>query len=262
MMDILICAAPKDYNKLPYVVQSICQNLKDEFGNIFVIAPSKFYWGDDDSFQMPGISGYPPIYHFTDAYLEEKLEFKKTELKERPNWTSQQFFKLFQDITPNDEYLIVDCDLMFTNPVNIYENGRPQFYLGIDQNHQPYFNFQEKMLGFGKVHYKSFICEFFLIRKRIINDMLNSLGMTRQQFIRKSIELLNSDPSCHIGEPELYGSYVTRYFPNEYGFKELKTKLLGKQQALWYPQEILQAYALGNQSGLDTVTIHTWNSKL
>jgi hypothetical protein len=250
-MDILTCVAPKDYNKLFFSLSTAIIHIKDKIDNIIIISPNEIDVPDNFTY---------PVYNFTDEYMMELLGFKKTNIKYRPNWTSQQFFKLFQNIITDNDYLILDSDLLFTKDIHLYHNNKPSFFFGIDQNHDPYFNFQEKMFGFRKVYPKSFICEFFIIKPCIITDMLNRLSMSRSDFIKKSIEILNTDTNCHIGEPELYGSYVYKYFHEQYNYLSINTKLLGKLEEQWLNSEIYNAYQYGVQNKFDTVTIHTWNA--
>ena len=251
-MDILITSAKKDHHKLPAVLNLLESNLVDGIDNIFIITPSAIdpYFND----QMPG------HYVVSDDEIESQLEFKKSEILYRPNWVFQQFAKFFFDCPSGDEYLIVDSDLLMIAPISIYKEKKPRFFLGIDQNHEQYFNFQRKLLGFGKNYDRSFICEFWLCRKKIIAAMLESIGATPQEFVRRSIDILNTDPTCHIGEPELYGSFVQKTCPDEYGFQSLKTNLFGKHGGSWNAKEIQQAIAVGKLAESQTVTIHNWDA--
>ena len=85
--DVFIVSAPKDHNKLPYVIDSIRTNLCDSCGEIIVVSPTPI------DIKIEGVK------QFRD---EEVLTIQRNLIPHRPNWIFQQFLKLFQDVTKND----------------------------------------------------------------------------------------------------------------------------------------------------------------
>lgn len=78
--DIFITAAPKDYNKLPYVLSSIHQNIKG-FDEIIICSPTEIYLD---------------VKQVRDKDI---LDINLSKINYRSNWIYQQFLKLFQFIT-------------------------------------------------------------------------------------------------------------------------------------------------------------------
>jgi len=162
--DILILTTVKDYNKLPFLIQSIEKNLQD-WDHIYVISPTHI------SNNIPNTK--KDIIFHTD---EEVIDFDFSKLKGnagngRTGWYKQQFIKLFQQVTSNN-YLVIDSDVYINRPIKIFENNKPNFLLGKDQCHEPYFQFMKLMFGFGQEYHFSFINEMMLFKRNYIDLML------------------------------------------------------------------------------------------
>lgn len=158
---VIIPLASKDYNKLPYVLNSLKNHLIPQPTKYIVIYEQSEL--DIQQYILPNT-----------IYIEEKqiLNFKKeTQHFRRPGWIYQQFLKLFNFL--DDLYLIVDSDLIVNRTLNIFhEDNKPFFFLGIDQYFYPYFNYSIEVFGIKKNYNYSFISEIMLMKKSVCIELL------------------------------------------------------------------------------------------
>jgi hypothetical protein len=244
-VDCVIPAAPKDYNKLPYVIDGLRQHVQVE--TIHVVSPS------------PTGYDYPGVVWHRDS---EVLPYDRSELTFRPNWTFQQLLKLFQNVTEHDWYLVTDADIVVNKPLPLWDHGKPILYLGRDQNHSAYFEFNKQLLGFGRVYDHSFLSECTLYSKELVRDMLSFCGLDLDGFWRKLVEIEHI--GCCPAESELYGSYVVHERPGLYEIWGVRSHLGGKYGShVWTQQEIedqiKEARELNPHAHL--ISLHSWEGK-
>lgn len=247
-VDMVIPAAPKDYNKLPYVISAVRELIKVE--TIHVIAPSP---------SDIGHSWNNVILHSDD----EILPYDRSRLNWRPNWVFQQLLKMFQEVTRHDWFLVMDADIFAARPIPLWsKKGKPILYLGRDQRHGPYFTFNRYMLGYGKVHPWSFLSECTLYNKRLIREMLTFCNLTRDQFWERLLEITNV--LCCPADAELYGSYVTHEHPGLYEIRHLNATLGGRYGGLWSDKEIEDELKRVRSScgGVHLISLHSWGDDL
>lgn len=245
--DILLCCGKKDYKKLPFVLEGLGRNLEG-FDGVYLVSPTA----------PATLDAYPQVRQFRDP---EVLDIDVSRWRYRPNWIYQQFLKLFQTVTPNDLYLVVDCDVIVNRPLRVFEEGRPVMFLGRDQCRGEYFRFQEKVLGFGRTYDHSFISDTMFCDRRIVDDMLSRTGTTRERFIEASFGIIDED--CFISEQELYGNYTMKYFPERYVIRRLRTTFVGKEQSevdgeMWSTDELREAVARYRGTDYDLIALHSW----
>lgn len=244
--ETVIPCAPVDLNKLPFVIRALMTNT--DTSRVHVITP--------DVSKVPplgGMTGYVSLHNDCDV-----LNVNLSIFKYRPKWVYQQFLKLFQTVTSTDWYLVIDADLLFNRPVSLFENGKPQFLLGHDQYHEPYFEFNKKMIGIGRVYNYSFLSECTLYDRYQINNMLEDNGYkSRMHFVLEASKVI--DGGCYPAESELYGSYIYATQPDLYGYKRLKAALGGKYgHAMWFDDEIRARIDEIRPQDVDIFTIHSW----
>ena len=71
---------------------------------------------------------------------------------------------------------------------------------------------------------------------------------------------LGEEPIDHdagMSEYELYGNYVTKYFPDSYSYKHIKTYLGGKND-VWDDEEVSNYMKMFEKSDFDIISMHTW----
>lgn len=249
--DVFLACAPKDFNKLPYVTKSIIDNVAG-MESMYLCSPVDI--PSEIQAQIP--------YAFNN-YLDQNIlhGLNRNDWRYRPNWHFQQYLKLFQKIT-NDWYLTWDCDTIACRPIAFEENGKPIYYYGWEQNHAPYFRFQNKMIGLGRVGPTTFVSDMNFIYRPIIEEMLSKNGYTIQSFIKKAQEITN--PNCYMAECELYGSYVWQFHREKYVFKQLKQRpFMGREHRgavdyMWKKDEIEKMIEESKDMDIDTFSIHSW----
>jgi predicted DNA-binding transcriptional regulator AlpA len=247
MFDILILSAEKDFNKIKFVYESINEHIQD-FDQIYCITNKKI----DDELKIQNIQ------YYTDG---EILDFDFSKFKgnvlKRSGWYRQQYIKLFQNIT-SDDYLIVDSDILFNRQLEIVSDDKPNFFFGRNQYNEAYFRFMKTLLDLDRAYEHSFINEIMYFRRENIQHMLDILNVNLYEFFDKSVEILNKmNHDAGLSEYELYGNFVTKYFPNSYNYKGLNTHLGGKYSA-WSDQEIIDYKNYHKNDNYDIISMHSW----
>ncbi len=247
MYDILIPVAEKDFVKLRFVWESIIINLSG-FDKIHCISNVK----------MPVSLRLPGVEYYTDADVIDFdfMRFTGT-IKGHEGWYIQQYIKLFQKVTA-DDYLEVDADVFFNRKVDIIENGKPSFLFGRDQHHLPYFNLMKKLFDLDRVNWHSFINETMFFKREIINHFLDSFKIDPHGFFELILNEINQvNEMSGFSEYEFYGNYVTKYFPDSYNYKQLKTYLGGKY-GHWTESEVKQYVNFFEGESYDLISMHSW----
>lgn len=246
--DVFIPCAPKDRHKLPYLIESIQKNLRG-FSRIFVSSPD-------------GCLHHPDAITVSDSmslHIPDLARFKH-----RPNWIYQQYMKLFQDVTENDLYFTIDADVIINRPIDVFnELGQRIIWMGWEQNHRPYFEFQEMMLHLPRAYPHTFINDTNFFSKSLIREMLQRNGYTVESFVEKSIEVIG--PDCYPGEPEVFGQYVYKYHPEKYEFRHAKTTRWAKEMtkagwthSAWSDEEIRAKIEEVREQDIDFCMLHSW----
>lgn len=246
-VDLFIPCAPKDYIKLPYVLDSVDRYLPD-IHSVHIVAPTLL--GVESRYSFP-------IYLYSDR---EVLDFDYTRFKFRPTWVYQQFLKLFQAVTA-DWFLVMDADRFINKPLRLFDGDTPIMFLrDRDEHHDPYFTYSQKMIGVGKVYPHSFLSECTLYSRSLIEDMLLSADLTPREWLVKSAEII--DATCCIADAELYGSFVYSKYPDVYHFQVLRDCMAGKyaEQGEWTAEEIAAYVAdMAAREDVDFFTAHSWH---
>jgi len=242
MFDILITVAPKDFNKLPFVVDSIYENVI-ECGEIYVVSPVAI-----------------PDEYMSDAHYfidKDVIDFDLSRIEEsRRGWYRQQFIKLFQMVTGND-YMVIDADIWINKQIMMDVNA-PTFFLGRNQNHPPYFKLMESIFGFGKVYPHSFICEMMFFKREMIWEMIKYTRHTRKAFVEACVEevVKNGHPSG-FSEYETYGNFVTNFYPDLYNYESISVHHYARKRE-WTQQELSDYVNALRGNTYDIITMHSW----
>jgi hypothetical protein len=243
--DLVIPAAPKDYNKVKFCVTSAAQWLEPQPENIFVISPAPTH--------VMSCGGQDVQWLRESEVLD--LDPRACTGFNRSEWIYAQFIKMFQKATPHNNYLVVDSDLVFNRLFEVFSpENKPQFFLGIDQNHTPYFRFSQQYLGFGREYPHSFISEIMLFNKEISQEIADINGGV-EEFYRLCARVAYQD--CIPADYEIYGNYVYKNYPDLYEIVNIKTKLNG-QYGPWGDDQIVALITAMKQEDTDVFTYHTW----
>ena len=243
MFDVVITVAEKDFNKLPFVLKAIEANVQ-AVNNYYLISqliiPQKYMGFGAKS--------------YLDASVID-FDFSKITMRNRRGWYRQQFIKLFQQVS-SDNYLVIDADALIHKPLIINER-HPDFYIGRDQLHQPYFDLMKTVFGLDRVYNHSFISEMMYFKRGVIDEIVKICG-SKNDFFDACVEVINSAGNVSgFSEYELYGNYVTKYHSAEYGYKQINVCHNWKRR-LWSNEEIIAIMRKYKNNDCELITMHSW----
>jgi len=248
--DIVIVSHEKDFHKIKFVVEYADKNL--DFEEIHLILSNRQSF--DKKNELKDINH--KIYYHNE---EDILKIDKTKIRYRPNWIYQMYLKMFQNVTKNDNFLIIESDNIINKPLNFYDNGKTILYLGRNQYHKPYFNFNMKMLNLERTYNHSFISEFMMYNKNIVKDMVyKSNCNTINEFINKSYDII--DNNCYPADYELYGNFCYKYYKNDYIIKKINVSFNGRNEFNTWSYEDINKLINDNKD-IDSISFHTWKNK-
>jgi len=244
--DLFIPIAPKDEIKLPYVLEYANKHLKHK--NIFVCSPHTItnkviennisYINDRDVLDVPD----------------------KSFITFRPNWTYQQFLKMFFQYSSSEYYFALDADTIILKNLPLFENKHPIWYYGWKQNHFPYFLFNKKFFNLNKSLNHTGIGDLGLFNKQITQTFLNYTGCQAAKDLLYKIGN-KTNTVFHFSEYETYANFVHTYYPDLYTFKHLEQINKGRdlnQGEDWNKTDIeaiIEQYKTTNKFIL---SLHSW----
>jgi len=246
MYDIVIVSHKKDFNKIKYVVEYAERNLTD-FETIHLILTNHDFLEYD---KIQSKTTRPVIIHNEQDVVE--LDFSK--VCYRPTWIYQILLKMFQNVTKNDNFLIIESDGVINKKLSFFEDGKTILYLGRYQNHQPYFNYNE-MLNIKKRYPYSLISEVMMYDKNKIKKLLEHCGCeSREEFIDKYIYNRLSDTS-YPADYELYGNFLYNFYPDSIKFEKYNYSLNGAHREI---SDIEIESIIEKNKNSDFISFHTW----
>lgn len=245
--DIVIVAHEKDFNNIKFIVEysSICL----EFDSIHLILSNREEYKDVEL--LSTLSNKPIYYHLEN----DVLSVDKSRIGHRPNWIYQMLLKMFQNVTKNDNFLVIEADCVILNKLKFFNEDRTIFYLGRDHYHQQYYNFNNKLLGIGREYNHSFISEFMMYDKKIIIELLNK---TKCNNVNDFLELiyLYVDNNTYPSDYDLYGNFYYSNYPNNFETKILNFDMSGRYSNYWSNDEIKEL--INTHKDKDAISFHCW----
>lgn len=244
--DVFIPVAPKDELKLPYVLESVFENL----------TPKKVYICSPHNIQNK-------LYTEQTVYINDKDIINitdKTFIKFRPNWTYQQFLKLFFSQGESDYFFVLDSDSILLKKINLFKDQKPIWYYGANQNHLPYFLFNKKIFNINKTLKHTGIGDTGLFNKHICNTILKYTGCkTPEELLYIIGNNLNS--FYHFSEYEFYSNFVNTYYPGFYIFEQFNQYSQGRNLDNgedWNVQAVESAIKEAKINNKTILTLHSW----
>ena len=248
--DIVIVSHEKDFNNIKFIVEYAEKNLV--FDSIHLILSERKEYED---LELIKTLTTKPIHHHNET---DVLTVNKDRIKYRPNWIYQMLLKMFQNVTENDNFLVIESDCIILNNINFFDGDKTIFHLCRNQNHEPYFNFSNKILGVGREYSHSFIAEFIMYDKKIISDMLEKSGC---KDVNEFLELIytHTDSNCYPADYELYGNFCFKYHNDKITMKQSNFNFFGRhsnQAPFWSDDEIKNL--INSNRDKDVISFHTW----
>lgn len=138
--------------------------------------------------------------------------------KNRIGWYLQQFIKLsvLKQARTNENYVIWDADTVPLKEIGFFErSGKVQFYIG-SENHEPYFETIEKLLGFGKVASFSFIAQSFPCKGIWAKEFFDFIeNRFPEGYETAIINNINFAEESGFSEYETLGSFILNRFQEQ-----------------------------------------------
>ena len=139
--------------------------------------------------------------------------------------------------------------------MSFFNDDKTIFYLGRDQHHQQYYNFNQKLLGIGREYNHSFISEFMMYNKNVVKELLNK---TNSKTVEDFLELvyLYVDMDSYPSDYDLYGNFYYTNYPDKFETKVLNFDMSGKNGLYWSDNEIKQL--IQTHQDKDAISFHCW----
>lgn len=232
--DLIIPVAQKDYVKLPICIERCRQYLNPQPENIYVVAKNVIKLEGTQFVQEESVFKFGP----------RDIRYR------RPNWIYQQVVKLCQNFTKNSYYMCCDADLFFNKPIDMFVADKPVYYRTIDQHHQPYFNFMKTVFDLEKQVDHTFIADFTIFNKAVCREIIPN----PYSFLTILNEVLSED--CLIGEPEIYGNWIAKRYPNSFLVERASVHMEGKFLPELYTTDEIRDKISGRDE--DIIILHSW----
>ena len=161
------------------------------------------------------------------AYTLKKYGGKE----ERAGWYFQQFLKMNISRHPliSKYYLIWDSDTVMLKKINFFDKSNKLIINTSKEFHKPYFQ-TIRNFGLLKTNNFSFISEHMLVNKEIMSNLISLIEKANTKnysWIKTLISYINKDHLNETGsgfsEFETYGTYLSKYHPDSFVTKKLKS---------------------------------------
>ena len=261
--EVVVCSHPKDFTKLTKVIRMAAANLRPAPNRFNIIIP-------DDAYEhvykqrmgMNEVSLGIPVKFYSDSQV---LPQDRSRIKYRRNWIFQQFLTLFNDLTDTDYYLDIKSDAVILKPFQVFDkDGNPNLFVSRSEGYKEYYwNFSKKMIGLDQEQADySFICDIMMFSKKKIKEMINLAKLnSADEFIEKSIEIIDEESRVWLSEYELYGNYVFKEHSDLYKVKKIKRKILGFEDKAWGNEDIYFAMGRSLFEGHEMVAMNSWTTE-
>ena len=221
-MDILICLAAKDYKIVRKVIANCRKLLQHPEEKIFIVTNIS----NKALFSKSWLKKNNTILVDEDDMLEglsfmSVKESLKSHFQKGTNiytgWYLQQFLKIGFSLTDyaKEEYLIWDSDTIPLRPIVFKKDGK--YLLTVKtENHTPYFETNKRLLGFGKLHDRSFIAEHMPVNVNIMKELIAHINTSKiegRYWFEKIIYATSGTDEQAFSEFETYGNYCIKYHP-------------------------------------------------
>lgn len=244
--DLFIPVAPKDEIKLRYVIDYANKNLQHK--KIYVCSPHTITNKITDT----------NIQYINDKDILDITD--KTVVGFRPNWTYQQFLKLFFNFGESEYFFALDSDTILLKPLPLFENKHPIWYYGWKQNHLPYFLFNKKFFNLNKSLSHTGIGDLGLFNKKIIQTFLDYTGLTTSKDLFYKIAP-KTTPGFHFSEYETYANFINTFYKDLYIFKHITQTNKGRDLNIgenWTEKDIKNIIEQYKNDDKIVLSLHSW----
>ncbi len=222
-LDIVIPCIEKDVEILPYVIDGAIENLED-VENIYLVSPTNFIdhpkviWIDEGSFPFSKEEVARALAKSDSSYQ------KLLSPGGRVGWFLQQLIKLYAAFVIPDlksDFLILDADTVFINPVSFYNAEGETLYATSVEKHLPYFEHMKRLHPSFKRFYPkmSGIVHHMLFQKPILKDLFQLVESYHNKPFWEAFCHSVTPGQEHLSGASEYEIYFNFIFSREYPVK-------------------------------------------
>lgn len=222
----VICVAGKDNVFVHKVIKLVLKQFS--IANIYIITKPQYfiYYKSLKKLPLNLIDENKLVDSLTFNGLREQIKNRKGKPLST-GWYFQQFLKMGFALTDyaKEYYLVWDSDTLPVSKFHLFENGKPLF-IKKTEYHAPYFITMNKLLGLTKSVAFSFISENMIVKTSLMRELISKISSSPvpgEYWFNKIINAIPADEVYAFSEYETYGTFVTNYYPDLYGTRELRT---------------------------------------
>lgn len=246
-IDAVIPAIPKDFSKLPYVLERLHKHMPVRATHIVTTNVDGALESIKDTPADIKVWVHPERNFFS---------FGPDTFSYRAGITFQALVKLFQDVTLTEWYLVMDADFFIQKPLPIVVNDRPQLFYARDADKviAQYQRFNELVFGYPRAT-KSMMNDFALYNKEIGQEICAMFGGL-EGLVQKMKEVMG--PGVWLAESDTYYAWLHHNHPDLYDLRHISNVCLGKYEGYVYPSQEIKDRLAEVDKNADSVSIHSW----
>ncbi|RKE49215.1 DUF6492 family protein [Sphingobacterium detergens] len=228
--DLAICVGPQHIEIAKIVINQAKRFFQTQ--QIYVITNSSHF----EKFQSLNLTNLVLINEnelFDQFNFRSVTNFLKQKINngDRAGWYFQQFLKLeISKIIQSDYYLIWDADTIPLKPIDFFNKEDKVLIHKSEENHQPYFETLEHILGLKKTVNYSFISEHFMVQTKLMQNMLLEISKKAgdQAWPYYILENIATKDLALSGfsEYETYGNFLNSTYPDDFRLRNSPSELL------------------------------------
>jgi len=223
-LDVVIPAADKDLDVLPYAIAGLRRNLRHPIGQIFVVTPP--------SARAASICRRQHCTHVDERSVLKRPSGASNLVVDgidRSGWLYQQFLKWNADrFVGGPRFLVLDADTVLVRPQVMERNGRVVLSYA-DQFHLPYAAIYERLLKEPVALRTSFVSHHMLYETHLLQELRRRIEEANGcSWMEAVLRHLDRSQQSGFSEYETYGQYVFAHYPEavavEYWFNLALTR--------------------------------------
>jgi|GEM_PF-2302905 len=216
-IDVVLIATKKDFNVIPYSIESIRKYLKQPINRAVLISPRSpkaLKLAKKLNMEFIDENSLLNLKDFTNWVKENNLSYNYANI----NWYYQQFLKLlYSKESESDNYFVIDADIVMNRPfVLVSDDNINTFFIGNNDAHEISKSSIKQLLGEEQFVPKfSYIADLMSFNKNIVKEMLNKIEAKFNLEFYKAAILVEQNSDARFSEYEMYGAYANHTFSNK-----------------------------------------------
>ena len=209
-IDIVLIATTKDFDVVPYSIQSIRKYLQQPIHKAVLIAPKNdesIKLAQELQLELIDENSLLNLQSFKNWIKDNNLSYNYHSI----TWYYQQFLKLlYSNISESDYYFVIDADIIMNRPFNLVtDNKIHTFFIGDNHAHEISKTSIQKLLG--KEQYVpefSYISDLMCFEKSLTQKLIEKIELRSGMKLYKAAILVEQNSNARFSEYELYGSFA------------------------------------------------------